>query len=98
MEYVKKILVVVLVILTLNLYLPNMAPAQGHVASADVAKHEPQSWGTPEEEMPTIKEKKTLPWTWLLLIALVGGVAAAAGGGDGGGNGGSDTGSYTGTW
>jgi hypothetical protein len=100
MEYIKKISVIVLVILTLNLSLTNMAFAQQVFVSPDVPKHEPQSWSTPEEDIPPIKEKKTSGWTWVILIALLGGVAAAAGGGGGGdsGSGGSDTGGYAGSW
>jgi hypothetical protein len=102
MEYIKKIFVIVLVILTLNLYLPKMALAQQVFASADVPKHEPQSWGTQEEDIPTIKEKKTSGWTWLILLVLIGGAAAAAGGGGGGNGGGGgdgdDDGEVTGTW
>jgi len=113
MEYIKKTFIIVLVILTLNLYLPKMALAQQQFASADVPKHEPQSWGTPEEDIPTIK-KKTSSWTWVILVALIGGLVAAAGGGDSGGDGGTstattdtttdggddsdDAGSYTGSW
>ena len=114
MKYIKKLFVIVLVILTLNLYLPKMALAQQQFASADVPKHEPQSWGTPEEDIPTIKKKKTSGWTWVILVALIGGLVAAAGGGDSGGDGGTstattdtttdggddsdDAGSYTGSW
>ena len=102
MGYIKKAFIILLAILTLNLYLPNMTLAEQQFPGADVPKHEPQSWGTPEEDLPKIKEKKTSGWTWLILIALLGGVAAAAGGGgggdSGGGGGSSDTGSYTGTW
>jgi len=112
MEYIKKIFVIVLVILTLNLYLPKMALAQQLFASAEVPKHEPQSWGTPEEDIPTIKKKKTSGWTWVILVGLLGGVLAAASGGGGGDSGGGststtttdtttdsgDTGSYTGSW
>ena len=102
MEYVKRIFVVVFAILTLNLFLPNMALSQQQFATADVPKHEPQSWGTPEENIPTVK-KKTSGWTYLILIALIGGIAAAAssgdsGGGSSGGGDGGDTGGYTGTW
>ncbi len=73
MEYIKKILVVVLAILTLSLYLPKMALSQQQFASLDVPKHEPQSWGTPEEDIPTIK-KKTSGWTRLIVAGLIGGV------------------------
>jgi hypothetical protein len=104
MKYIKKLFIIVLAFLMLNLYLPKLSLAQQVDASAEVPKHEPQSWGT-EEDIPTIKKKRS-GWTWVILLALIGGVAAAAssGGGDGGGGGSSgagddgDTGSYTGTW
>lgn len=103
MEFVKKGFIILLVILTLNLYLPKMAFSQQQVVSADEPKHQPQSWGTPEEDIPTIKEKeKRSGWTWVILLALIGGAAAAVagGGGNDGDNsgGGSDTGSFTGSW
>ncbi len=99
MEYIKKIFVIVLVILTLNLYLPKMACTQQLSASADVPKHEPQSWGTPEEDIPIKKVKKISRWTWVIVLGLIGGIAAAAAGGGGGGDGDDeDTGSVTGTW
>ncbi len=106
MEYIKKISIIVLAILTLNLYLPKIALAQQVFASADVPNHEPQSWGTPEEDIPTKKVKKVSRWTYLIIVGLLGGIAAAASGGGGGDSGGGssggddsgDTGDYTGTW
>lgn len=101
MEFIKRVFIVLLVMLTLNLYLPKMVFSQQQVISADEPKHQPQSWGTPEEDIPTIKEKKKRSgWTWVILLALIGGAAAAAavtisGGGDDDDGGG---GSYTGSW
>ncbi len=97
MEYVKKIFIILLAISILNLYLPKIALAQQLSASADVPKHEPQTWGTPEEDIPTKKVKKTSGWTWVILAALAGGLAYALGGDDDGDNDG-DAGDYTGTW
>ncbi len=100
MGYIKKISIIVLAILTLNLYLPKMAIAQQVFASADVPNHEPQSWGTPEEDIPTKKVKKISRWTYLIIVGLLGGIAAAAsgGGGSSGSDDDGDTGDYTGTW
>ena len=96
MKLLKRIFVALLIILTFNLYLPKITFA-GQVPT----KHPLEIRSTPEEDIPTIKEKKTSGWTWVILLALIGGAAAAASGGDNGGeNGGDsgDTGSYTGTW
>jgi hypothetical protein len=101
MEYLKKPFILVLALLTLTCFLPQLSIAQEDLKGSDVPNHEPQSWSTPEQEIPTVKEKKTSGWTWLILLGLVGGAAAAAGsgGGDGGSSGGEGgTGSYTGTW
>ncbi len=97
MEYVKKIFIILLAISILTLYLPKIALAQQLLASADVPKHEPQTWGTPEEDIPTKKVKKVSRWTWVILAALAGGLAYALGGDDDGDDDG-DTGDYTGTW
>jgi len=57
----------------LNLYLPKMTLAQQQVAKAETPKHQPQSWGTPEEDIPTIKEKKKRSgWIWLMVLGLLG--------------------------
>lgn len=110
MKSLKKVFTIALVLLILNLYLPNISFAEQHhlYAKAGITKHKPEILSTPEEEIPTIKAKKTSGWSWLILIALIGGVAAAAGGaaggdengGDGGGGGGNggDTGNVAVTW
>jgi len=103
MQYLKKLCMLFLAFLMLNLSLPELSCAQEATASSKVPKHEPRSWSTPEQEIPTVKKEKTSSWTWVILLALLGGVAAAAGSGGGGGgsSGGgetSTTGSYTGSW
>jgi len=108
MRLLKRIFTGMLILLVVNLYLPNIAFAEPRYlyAKAGVTEHEPEILSTPEEKIPTVKVKKTSGWTWLILIALIGGAAAAAGGGGDeesstsstGGGGSDDTGSYAGTW
>ena len=87
MKLLKKIFTLLLILLMLNFYLPNLT-----FAEQALTKHPPEIRTTPEEDIP-IKVKKTSSWTWLILVALLGGVAAAAGGGggDSGGGGGTTT-------
>ena len=93
MKLLKKIFTLLLILLVLNLYLPNLIFAEHKYlyAKAGITKHKPEILSTPEENIPTIKVKKTSGWTWLILVALLGGVAAAAGGGGGGSGGGGGT-------
>ena len=81
MSLLKHLLICFLIVLTLNFSLSNIAIAQQFYAEADVPEHSPQSWSTPEEEIPTVKVKKKGSWLWWILgLAVVGGgVAAAAG-------------------
>ena len=87
MKLLKKIFTLLLILLMLNFYLPNLT-----FAEQALTKHPPEIRTTPEEDIP-IEVKKTSSWTWLILVALLGGVAAAAGGGggDSGGGGGTTT-------
>ena len=109
MESLKKLFTLVLMLLTLNLYLPNITFADQHdlFAKADITKHKPEVLSTPEEPIPTTKVKKTSGWTWVILLGLAGGAAAglAAGAGSeeesdggGGGDGDGDTGDVVVTW
>lgn len=111
MKLVERIFVALLILSVMNLYLPKITFAEQHYvyAKASVTKHKPEILTTPEEDIPTIKVKKTSGWTWVILLALIGGVAAAAGaaggddgddGGDGSGDGGDsgDSGDVTVTW
>ena len=109
MEFLKRVFIGVLVVLTLNLYFPRSTFAQqSHLhAKADVTEHSPESRTTPQKDIPGKKSRK---WLWWVLGALVvaGGAAAAGGGGGGGGGddagggnndgGGDDTGEITGSW
>ena len=94
MKSLKKLLSVLLILLVLNLYLPNLAFAKQPqlYAKAGATKHKPEMRSTPEEDIPTIKVKKRSGWTWLILLGLAGGAAAvAAGAGGGGDSGGGDS-------
>ena len=102
MKSVKRILAAVLILLMVNLYLPRIAGAEQHdsPAKAAITKHPPKILSTPEQEIPTVEEKKS-KWTWVILVGLIGAVAAAAGGGGGGGGGGDgdeDSGDVTVSW
>ncbi len=106
MNFIKKLLIGVLIVLTLNLYLPGSAMAQQLHAKADVPKHSPQSWSSPEIKITKPKEKpkkKGKKWVYILLGILVVGGAAAGGGGSGGGggdggDGGTSSGDYSFSW
>ncbi len=109
MGFLKKIFIIVLILLTLNLYLPRIHFAQElQLYSNLVAARspeiqsalEPEIRSTPEKDIP---KKKSRWFWWLIGLALVGGGAAAiSGGGDEGssdsGGGSGDTGSGTITW
>ena len=105
MGFLKKIFIIVLVLLTLNLYLPKIHFAQELKLYSEsvIAKSPeirsafaPEIRSTPEEEIPVRKvTKKKSRWIWRLI-----GLAIAGGGAyyllqeeeE------EDTGSYTGTW
>jgi hypothetical protein len=109
MGFLKKIFIIILVLLTLNLYLPRIHFAQElqlyskseTVRSPEIrSAPKPEIRSTPEKDIP--KKKSRWLW-WLIGLALVGGGAAAiSGGGDEGssdsGGGSGDTGSGTITW
>jgi len=80
----------------------SLAGEQNPPATPNITEQQPQIRSTPQEEIPTVKKKKTSGWTWLILLGVVGGAVAAAGaggGGDSGGGGsGSDTGDVTYSW
>ncbi len=79
MRILKHLLICFLIVLTLNFSLSNIAIAQQFYAEADVPEHSPQSWSTPEEEIPTVEVKKKSSWIWWILgLAVIGGGAAAA--------------------
>ena len=108
MGLLKKIFIIVMILFTLNLYLPGIHFAQEIQLSSNWVATEspeiqstpkPEIRSTPEETIPAKKVvKKKSKWIWFILgIALVGGGAASiSGGGDEPSSG--DTGTYTGTW
>ena len=103
MKLVKRIFISLLMLFTLNLYLPNMTFAeQTHLlAKADITKHPPEILTTPEEDIPVkVIKKRRWPWVVLGLLVLGGAAAAFVGGGDGDddGGGGGDTGDVTVSW
>ena len=107
MKLLKRIFAGMLILLVLNLYLPNVAFAEHRYlyAKKEITQHEPEILSTPEEEIPTVKVKKSSGWTWLILLALIAGGAAAAAGGGGetptpplNGDNGGDTGDVTVNW
>jgi hypothetical protein len=67
----------------LSLYFPNISFAEKQLfsAKAGITKHRPQVVSTPEQDIPTVKVKKTMLWPCCLLgvVAIAGGAAAAAG-------------------
>ena len=109
MGFLKKIFIIVLVLLTLNLYLPRIHFAQElQLYSKSVTARSPEIRSAPEPEIRSTPEKdipkKKSRWLWWLIgLALVGGGAAVAGGASGDdskddGGGSTDTGSGTITW
>ena len=88
MEFLKKLFIVVLILLLVNLYLPrNSFAQQAHLyATADITEHPPESRTTPQKDIP-VPGKKGRKWGWwvLGLLVVAGGAAALGGGGGGGG-------------
>lgn len=105
MEYLKKIFIFVLMLLTLNLYFPFTAFSEpAHLyAKTNIKKHVPQTRSTKEKEIPGMKVPDERSWfarNWLWLLLGVGVVAGvgAGGGGSGGGGGTSDNGEVIVSW
>ena len=108
MYYVKKILIVLLILTTLNFYIPGIAISGEIILSSrdNITTHLPESVSTPEKEIPgetttVTSEKGGKKWLWAVVIiaAIAGGAAGAgSGGGNGGGNNGGSTGSINVSW
>ena len=98
MKSMKKIFIALLILLTFNLYLPNVI-----FAEQGPTKHPLEIRSTPAKDIPKIKVKKTSGWTWVIVAALIGGMVVAASGGDSGddssgGDDSGDSGDVSGTW
>ena len=79
MSLLKNLIVCFLIILTLDLCLSNAVIAQKLYAEGNVPEHDPQSWSTPEVEVPVVKVKKKGSWFWWIIgLTVIAGAAAAA--------------------
>ncbi len=79
MKLVKRIFIVLIILLTLNLYLPNITFAQQthFYAKAQITQHPPQILASPEEKIPVKKvTKKKSKWLWKMIGLIVTGGAA----------------------
>ena len=86
----KKILIIVLTALLLNVNFPRVTFSQVGEIEEEIAQHPPEMRSTPEEDIPVETVKKGWPaWVWVglgvLAVAAAVGIAAGAGGGGGGG-------------
>jgi len=86
MEVIKKVFILMLTVLTLNLYFPKVfyAADSQMYAEANITMHPLQIRSTPDEDIATEEpKKKSKWWLWTLLAVVVvgGGAAAASSGG-----------------
>ena len=71
---------------------PLLAQEMRLAANVQITRHPIESLFTPDEAIPTAKDKKRNTLLWVLVgAALIGGIAAVAGGGGSSGGGGDDT-------
>src|SRR3972149_7486628 len=108
MSYVKKTLIWLLLLTTLNVYIPGIAISGELILSTrdNITTHPPESVGTPEKDISgetttVASEKGGKKWIWAVvsIAAIVGIVAGAgSGGGNGGGSNGGGAGSINVSW
>ena len=108
MYYVKRILIGLLLLTTLNFYIPGTGISEELILSTrdNITTHLPESVGTPEKDISgetaiVTSEKGGKKWLWAVVsIAAIVGIAAGAGsgGGNGGGSNGGGTGSINVSW
>ncbi len=108
MYYVKRILIGLLLLTTLNFYIPDIAISEAIILSKrdNITTHLPESVGTPEKDISgetttVTSEKGSKKWLWTVLgLAAIVGIAAGtgSGGGNGGGSNGGGTGSINVSW
>ena len=101
MNYIKKLLIVFLILTTIHLYLPKITLAGESIflTKSDITKNSPESISTPEKDIPveTVETPgKSKGWLWVVvaILAVAGGVAIA--GSSGGGS--SNSGGVSVTW
>ena len=80
MNYLKKLLIIFLILTTIHIYLlPNVT-----FAETDITKHTPESISTPEKDIPgetdDVSGHKGWKWIVIALLAVAGGVAIAGSG------------------
>src|SRR3989304_711329 len=108
MSYVKKTLIWLLLLTTLNFYIPGIAISGELILSTrdNITTHLPESVSTPEKDISSetttiTSEKGGKKWLLAVVsIAAIVGIAAGAGsgGGNGGGSNGGGTRSINGNW
>jgi len=98
MNFLRRILVTVLILSVFGLHFPKItlaAQSRLFAKAVGITEHLPEILAPPEEEIPVeeVKKEKSRTWLWVLgAVVLVGIIAVAAGGGGGGGGGGGDSG------
>ena len=97
MCYIKKILIGLLILTTLNFYTLSTSFSEEIILSTrdNITIHSPESVSTPEKDIPgeatVTSEKGSNTWLWAVVsIAAIVGIVAGAG--SGGGNGGGSSG------
>ena len=109
MNFLRRILTIVLILSVLGLYFPKITlagPGSLFAKAVGITEHLPEILAPPEEEIPVeeVKKGKRRTWLWVLGGAVLVGIIAAAAGGGGGGGGSSDpvepvnTGDITVSW
>jgi len=104
MQQVKKIVIVMLILLSLNLYIPRMSFAidTSILAKADITEHSPESVSTPEIEIPhddkTPSEKGDKGWMLVIIAVIVGVGGAVIAGNSGWDSNSNNNGSITVNW
>jgi hypothetical protein len=96
MNFFKKTIGIMVIILLLGLHVPEISLAwrSPQYAKANITKHAPEFLAPPAKRIPVetkepvqaLEKTKTNKWLWIGLGVLAAGALAAAGGGGGGGD------------
>ncbi len=91
MQVLKKVFILLLLFVTINVHLPRITLSQEIYPVGNIEESSPKSISTPEVDLPGKKTEAKRSWLsrnkwWVLfgLAAVAGGVAAAGGGGGSG--------------